>query len=1267
MFDPIRSYDKPEVILTQLANGIATTDSVRRVLFDPAALSPRERETFADTLKKQYGGNAASDVAVDVLTNPLVWLGMMTAGTGGVAARNIQAGRRFFAGGGRGHWAGNAAKGNWPVLRMFGLLSGVQESVGRTISPLLQVGITRMDQTTRQLSRVMEGEVSRLMDTVGRKHGVKLRSLDPDEAPNAAVAQDLKRIRGYTQVKLLGVDETRNVQALAAREPVRPDRYFVRLPVGMTTEGKTRYRTFQVDEKAFADLTARGMGKDHYNYDRFRFERETGSPLMPGLVSPVEGYRLYSGKRGRDTGLTIGDFVNPTSGTVKVRLGLPISRRVEADQVLDPGRVAPISSMVQGGPRVVWQERQQKRWVRDRAALAAVADEFGLDSFVAANRRLYTLGKVKVAGDEAAFMRTGEFVPDREKIGRMARANLRELQSRGLLDESGNFTSQARGGSGADDVVRSLLGDNVVDALQRSRKRYRGAGATRKEIEKIVIDSMVKGYEDPFYVPRNTIEARNAMGSRIAYNPYTDRDGVKQGESVMVSGRAKSRTRTTAIPWDPNDLQELGDTFGMTPELQSLIRRERGRVRGQLDQQGFSRTLRLAPDVAADKYITSTARDYAFFAMDAGADPMVQVTRQDYLGAAGKASRLPGPTGRSERGYRLGADVGRTKRKPLGGYSLYDLIDTELDSVRFEPGGEDKYYVNLWRKHIIPAAIGIRPQGEGAHYAAAGVIRTASERLANSKFMRAVEARGGFGARFVTDLRRWATDSTGDEFSPFQNVTRALYASHMGLNVGTVLVNLLQPIQSVHQLGFKETVKAYSQSLNQIGSYLNARARLGPGATREQIDGAMRRSFSRNFGGTPIDLVDVADLGGTWAMLDRAGYGVRGNVGRPQFSLLEMVMKPFQLSETLNRTVTANAVLNQYAGAGRTRGLDPLRAQMDATLAVQQFQFGTNPLTRPALFYQPILREPAFRQFAQFGLRSFANIFTIPGMVGGTRRFLGREVSGKAGVTLVDAMRLLAASAVTYEVGKSTLGVDMSRGLAVGFTDLVGGQQALTKDEVPLYVPPVVDLGWDALKMMGTGDLEILKDVVPRTIPAGIAISRLLGTVPESKALQDLGLQKSYADWSQAGGGMVPVFKSDGRFMGDVPTSDVVLKAFGADMGRFGNPQEVSQFLLKNRDAIRNMRREYIGSVLGNNMGRAASIKKDFERRFGLPLTVTQDQVKTAIKLRERSVVGRTLETIDRSARDIYREAVSEAVPGQLESAVAPVERGDIYRWATGR
>ena len=56
MFDPVRSYDKPGVIIGQLINGVATTSSVRGTLFDPSSLSPRERKSFADSMKESVGG-----------------------------------------------------------------------------------------------------------------------------------------------------------------------------------------------------------------------------------------------------------------------------------------------------------------------------------------------------------------------------------------------------------------------------------------------------------------------------------------------------------------------------------------------------------------------------------------------------------------------------------------------------------------------------------------------------------------------------------------------------------------------------------------------------------------------------------------------------------------------------------------------------------------------------------------------------------------------------------------------------------------------------------------------------------------------------------------------------------------------------------------------------------------------------------------------------------------------------------------------------------
>jgi Mg-chelatase subunit ChlD len=119
-------------------------------------------------------------------------------------------------------------------------------------------------------------------------------------------------------------------------------------------------------------------------------------------------------------------------------------------------------------------------------------------------------------------------------------------------------------------------------------------------------------------------------------------------------------------------------------------------------------------------------------------------------------------------------------------------------------------------------------------------------------------------------------------------------------------------------------------------------------------------------------------------------------------------------------------------------------------------------------------------------------------------------------------------------------------------------------------------------------------------------------------------------------------------------------------MGRFNNPQEVEQFLMKNRDAIRDHRRRYIAAVLGNNMSAAKAVKNEFESRFNMPLTVTQDQFKQAQKLRDRSIVSRTLDTMDRTVRDQYREAVAQSLPGQLmdmEDENRPQERGDVYRF----
>jgi ribosomal protein L28 len=128
--------------------------------------------------------------------------------------------------------------------------------------------------------------------------------------------------------------------------------------------------------------------------------------------------------------------------------------------------------------------------------------------------------------------------------------------------------------------------------------------------------------------------------------------------------------------------------------------------------------------------------------------------------------------------------------------------------------------------------------------------------------------------------------------------------------------------------------------------------------------------------------------------------------------------------------------------------------------------------------------------------------------------------------------------------------------------------------------------------------------------------------------------------------------------------SDIVLRAMGTDMGRFQNQGEVTQFLLKNRDQMREQRREWIASVLGNNMSQAQKIKANYERQFGMPLTVTQQQMREAARVREESVAARTLKSMDKDLQQQYQDVLQGSVPQAMLNAQMPLEQGAMYVWS---
>lgn len=111
-YQPISVYDTPGVLLHQLLDNQTTFAGIKNTLLSPDRLSPTERESITDTIKRASGSNTRlTDTLIDVATNPFVWLMFLTSAPG-VAA--ISEGTALF---------GAASKFSAFVQRNAGVLS----------------------------------------------------------------------------------------------------------------------------------------------------------------------------------------------------------------------------------------------------------------------------------------------------------------------------------------------------------------------------------------------------------------------------------------------------------------------------------------------------------------------------------------------------------------------------------------------------------------------------------------------------------------------------------------------------------------------------------------------------------------------------------------------------------------------------------------------------------------------------------------------------------------------------------------------------------------------------------------------------------------------------------------------------------------------------------------------------------------------------------------------------------------------------------------
>ena len=209
----------------------------------------------------------------------------------------------------------------------------------------------------------------------------------------------------------------------------------------------------------------------------------------------------------------------------------------------------------------------------------------------------------------------------------------------------------------------------------------------------------------------------------------------------------------------------------------------------------------------------------------------------------------------------------------------------------------------------------------------------------------------------------------------------------------------------------------------------------------------------------------------------------------------------------------------------------------------------------------------------------------------------------------------------------------------------------------PLFVEPDSDAAYnlplspafstirDASQALMEDDMSLMGTLAPRFIPGGIAFSRLLNIAPRVSEPRGWtgGLQRESADWGQIQpNGQVPIYRADGSLLEYRSAAKTILGGLGFNSYMFQNDKALNGFLVKNRQSVIEERRKYVDALLANNMSKANQIKASFEKRFKFPLSVSKQQMDSALQLREVPLKERMYQRLQPDMRPLVRPYLVE-------------------------
>jgi len=1240
-FDQIRIYDAPVVAMTQIMDGEASWRSFRDTFLDPASLSPSERDSITGRMKKALGDNPLGNALVDVATNPFVLLMFATSPAAGSA---IKSGGRVFTGlakevGGRGSEYMEYVVGNFSPLRMTHLLNAHQLGAGTPLTSVLHEVTSRLDDLASQDSLQIRQATVEALEKISAKFGAKVNSLDPSKAPAVSAnvngemmsaKEYLKRFNTYAYAHMSGM--TKNVKR--THSTIAPTT-ILEMDVG----GKIQQVPLHSKQATKVQdlLSARAGQIADKNKEGFTRINDKIREYLFRSDFKIPKNAKFMGVRSSET----------SRGFVK------LGKDDKAVNVMT--RERDVAALDPGGKTTQWLEREgfMPMLTQSRSMMKARYAEMFLKG-----------------GQDA--LASGKFEYDENKLMRIFSA---------LSDSAKTNNYQA-----SEFLVREMFGG--VDDVLRTKliKGFEDKTINFKDFKKMLVDVRSKDDIDNF-MSRNVWSFIYKDGKKIR----VDASNLSRSQrNSSISGRTMERQLQDPLT-DIEDLERIkalyNDGRGTPGTLLDRIQKSKSIQQGRLAVGAESNRIQVMNfDYlnSFNKYLRSTRNDLAMFI-----DPLGPASKQAIKDFKFFESPLVSPGVGRLKAYKYGA----------GSASRYSAVEEIAKAIKnSETSGGDHAYKYI-TETLMERIQGNVPMKDYLSEWSSTAAKRFAGWLGNSKFMNEVAKGGPAPNRFIQGLKEFAeeplTESSASRTG--RNLTTLLYTSHLGFNLGSAALNLFQPLMFANaSMGAKAMIKGYGEGLSQYFNYVQKRMALPGGIAADplKVDELRKKVFRLSNiempDGSVSDLLDIRK--NAFELLDSEAFAGAAATGKPglKFWASELPLKIFTNSEIFNRVVTGEAMLAASRNAGQIKGVakgkianvfsgggssGSIRASDNIRQMVQNTQFGSDLVNSPALMQSTGFGLPWVRQFFSFPIRTLTAWTDTSSMINQGRRtwgVLGFETQGRYTAMMHDFVRMMGASAVMYEAGKNALGVDLSRGLSgqtLYESTIVGPMVLEGKDRIAYHlpIPPAGDILMDAAEALTQDDVSILGTMLPRFVPGGIGISRLLNVAPRITNPSGYlgGLQRESADWSKMNAqGQIPIYRADGSLLEYRSGIKSVLGSLGFNSYMFKNDKELNRFLVKNRQAVVDERRKYLDAMLGNDMAKAAKVKQNFEKRFKFPLSVSKMQVDKAIELREVPLKERMYKRMTPDMRPQVRpyleerlETLKSRTPEELDLSTAKKAR----------